>query len=188
MSAVADTLVETDLERHFLDTLRHASGETDGAMERHCVRCFLFMEALAAKRGVTIDRELALCAALLHDAGLYDEISRGGVYTDDSGICAEQLFLDAGATAERAKLVRETCAQHHALRDQSEKGAEVELMRLADRVELSYGLLGAGLSRSEIREVFNRVSRKGTYRVIAGLVGHALVERPTTVPRIFKTN
>src|SRR4051794_30509941 len=122
MSAVADTLIETDLERQFLDTLRRATNETDGAMERHCVRCFLFMEALASKRGATIDRELSLCAALLHDAGLYDEISRGGVYTDDSGLYAERLFLDAGATAERAELIRETCAQHHALRDQSEKG------------------------------------------------------------------
>jgi hypothetical protein len=188
MTATADTLVETDLERQFLEALRHASGETDGPMERHCVRCFLFVEALAAKRGLTIDRELALCAALLHDAGLYEEISQGGVYTDDSGLCAQQMFLEAGESPERAELIRETCAQHHALRDQSEKGTEVELMRLADRIELSYGLLSAGLGRAKVREIFNQVSRQGTYRVIAGLVGHALIERPTTVPRIFKTN
>jgi hypothetical protein len=188
MTAIADTLVETDLERSFLDALRSASGEVDGAMERHCVRCFLFVEALATKRGLMIDREVALCAAFMHDAGLYDEISRGGVYTDDSGICAEQMFRDAGASPERALLARETCAQHHALRDQSDKGAEVELMRLADRIELSYGVLSAGLSRAEVREIFSRVSRQGTYRVIAGLVGHALLERPTTVPRIFKTS
>ena len=188
MSAFADTLIKTDLERQFLDALRHASGETDGPMERHCVRCFLFVEALAGKRGSTIDRELVLCCAFMHDAGLYDEISRGGVYTDDSGLCAERMFLDAGATPERAELARETCAQHHALRDQSAKGTEVELMRLADRIELSYGVLSAGLARAQVREIFDRVSRQGTYRVIAGLVGHALLERPTTVPRIFKTN
>jgi hypothetical protein len=187
MTAIADTLVQSDLERQFLEKLRSASGEVDGAMERHCVRCFLFIELLAGKRGLTIDRELALCAALLHDAGLYDEISLGGVYTDDSGICAERMFIEAGESADRAALLREACAQHHALRDQSAKGAEVELMRLADRIELSYGLLSSGLSRSEIRDVFGRVSRQGTYRVIAGLVGHALIERPLTVPRIFKT-
>jgi HD superfamily phosphodiesterase len=187
MTPTAETLIETELEQRFLEELRKATGEVDGAMERHCVRCFLFMEALAAKRGIAIDRELALCAALVHDVGLYDSVSTGGVYTDESGVCAERLFTEAGASAERAALIRETCAQHHALRDQSAKGAEVELMRLADRIELSYGLLSAGLSRSQVREIFNRVSRKDTYRVIAGLVGHALIERPLTVAQIFKT-
>jgi hypothetical protein len=146
------------------------------------------VELLAEKRTVTIDRELALCAALVHDIGLYDSVSTGGVYTDEGGVCAEQLFTEAGASPARAELIRNVCAQHHALRDQSAKGTEVELMRLADRIELSHGLLSAGLSRSQVRDTFNRVSRKGTYRVIGGLVGHALIKRPTTVPRIFKTN
>jgi hypothetical protein len=188
MSAVADTLVKTDLERRFLDEVRAASGETDGAMERHCVRCFLFMEMLAVKRGTGLDRELALCAALMHDAGLYDSISHGGVYTDEGGEFAERIFIDAGVSAQRARLIHDTCAQHHALRDQSAKGEEVELLRLADRIELSSGMLRSGLSRAQVKDVFGQVSRKGTYGVIAGLVGHALVKRPTTVPRIFKTN
>ena len=60
-------------------------------------------------------------------------------------------------------------------------------MRLADRIELSGGLLRAGLSRDEVRLVFGRVSRAGFYGTIAGLVGHALRERPLSLPRIFKT-
>ena len=108
MSATADTLVETDLERCFLDQLRDATGEVDGPMERHCVRCFLFMELPSNRRGLAIDRELALCGAFVHDIGLYTLVTR--------------------------------------------------------------------------------VSRRGTYRVISGLVGHALLERPVTVARIFKTS
>ena len=62
-------------------------------------------------------------------------------------------------------------------------------MRLADRIELSSGLLRAGLDRGQVRGVFARVSRQGTYRVIAGLVGHALRRAPgCTVPRIFKAS
>lgn len=188
MSATADTLVETDLERRFLDQLRDATGEVDGPMERHCVRCFLFMELLSNRRGLTIDRELALCAAFVHDIGLYASITHGGVYTDEGGELAERLLIEAGADAHRALLIRDACAQHHALRDQSARGAEVELMRLADRIELSSGLLRAGLERSQVQDVFARVSRQGTYRVISGLVGHALLERPVTVARIFKTS
>ena len=187
MTATAETLIQTDLERRFLDELRSASGETDGAMERHCVRCFLFTEMIAAKRGIEMDREVALCAAFLHDAGLYDAISHGGVYTDEGGDYAERIFIEAGETAERARLVRDTCAQHHALRDQSEKGAEVELLRLADRLEVSGGILRAGLSGDQIQEVFDRVPRRGFYTGVAALLGHAIRHRPLTLPRIFKT-
>jgi HD domain len=186
VAAVADTLAETDLERRFLAKLREASGEVDGAMERHCVRCFLFMDRLAERRGVQIDRELALCAALVHDIGLYDSVSGGGVYTDEGGALAARLFTEAGQSGARARLIEDACAQHHALRDQSDRGTEVELLRLADRIELSGGVLKCGLSRDDVQGVFDRVSRAGTYRVIAGLVGHALVERPLTLPRIFK--
>ena len=60
-------------------------------------------------------------------------------------------------------------------------------MRLADRLELSGGLLRAGLSRDDVRlGIFGRVSRAGVYGTIAGLVGHALRERPLSVPRIFQ--
>ena len=187
MSAAADSLVQTPLERRFLAELREASGEIDGPMERHCVRCFMFVELLADRRGVEVAREVALCAALMHDAGLYDPISRGGVYTDDGGAYAERLFIEAGEPAERARLVNDACSQHHALRDQSSRGTEVELLRLADRIEVSGGLLTAGLSRGEVRIVFDQVSRKGFYTGVAGLLGHALRERPLTLPRIFKT-
>jgi hypothetical protein len=188
MTTIADELARTPLERRFLDELREASGEVEGPMERHGVRCFMFCELLAERRGVEIDREVALCAALIHDAGLYDGISRGGVYTDDGGAFAERLFTAAGEPPERARLVNDACAQHHALRDQSARGIEVELLRLADRIEVSGGLLRGGLSRGEVRIVFDQVSRQGFYTGVAGLLGHALRERPLTLPRIFKTS
>jgi HD domain len=188
LSVLADELTGTPLERRCLDELRAATGEVDGAMERHCVRCFLLVELLAERRGVEVDREVVLCAALIHDAGAYDRISRGGVYTDDGGAFAEELFLGAGESPERARLVRDACAYHHAVRDQSARGTEVELLRLADRIEVSGGLLRAGLTRAEVRSIFDRVSREGFYTGVAGLLGHMLRERPLTLPRIFKTS
>ncbi len=188
MSAIADTLIETDLERRCLEELRRASDEVDGPMERHCVRCFMLIELLAQRRSLEFDRELVISACFLHDAGIYPSLSHGGVYTDESGIVAEQLFLDAGASAERAALARETCAQHHALRDQSAKGAEVELMRLADRIEVSGGVIRSGLSGREVGDIFERVSRKGFYTGIGALLVGVLRDRPLTLPRIFKTD
>jgi hypothetical protein len=186
MSARADELVETELERRCLDELRRASGEVDGPMERHCVRNFLLVEMLAAKRGVTVDREVVLCGAFLHDVGLYDSVTHGGVYTDEGGEFAARLFTEAGASPERARLVDDTCAFHHAVTDQSKRGVEVELMRLADRIEVSGGLLPAGLARSQVRALFAEIPRKGFYGGVAGLLRHALAERPLSLPRIFK--
>jgi len=188
VSARADALVETELERQFLDQLRAASGEVDGPMERHCVRLFLFAEMLAAERGVEIDRELVLCAAFMHDAGLYDSISHGGVYTDEGGEHAARLFERAGASPQRVRMIADACAQHHALRDQSRRGTEVELTRLADRIEVSGGTLSAGLGRERVRRVFSEVPRDGFYSGIAGLLAHALRHRPLSLPRIFKTD
>jgi HD domain len=187
VSPRADGLTRSELERRFLAELRTASGEVDGPMERHGVRCFLLIQLLARDRGVAIDRELALCASLIHDAGLYDSITEGGVYTDEGGAFAERLFAEAGETPARARLVADACAYHHALRDQSARGIEVELLRLADRIEVSGGLLRAGLSREQVHSVFDSVSRAGFYSGVAGLLGHALRERPLTLPRIFKT-
>ena len=187
-SPIADTLAETALERRCLEELRAASGEVDGPMERHCVRCFLLIELLARKRGLEFDREVAICASLLHDAGIYPALSAGGVYTDESGIVAERLFMEAGAEPERGRLVRDACAQHHALRDQSAKGIEVELLRLADRIEVSGGVVRSGLSGREVGDVFERVSRQGFYTGIGVLVLGVLRDRPLTLPRIFKTD
>lgn len=185
-SVVAPDLVQTDIELRFLDVLREASGELDGSMERHGVRCFLLVERLADRRGLEIDREVALCASLVHDIGLYPAVSHGGVYTDESGELAARLFRAAGGDEGRARLVADACAYHHAPRDQSHRGAEVELLRLADRIELSAGLLHAGLGRGEVREVFEAAPRDGFYRAVAGLLAPALRERPLTLPRIFK--
>jgi hypothetical protein len=185
-SIVAPDLVETELERRFLDALRGASGELDGPMERHGVRCFLLIRKLAERRGLEIDREVALCAALVHDIGLYPSVAHGGVYTDEGGELAARLFSEAGAADERARLVADACAYHHALRDQSSRGTEVELLRLADRIELSAGQLRAGLDRAEVHEVFESAPRDGLYRAVAALLAPTLRERPLTLPRIFK--
>jgi HD superfamily phosphodiesterase len=49
-------------------------------MERHGLRMFLIPDRLATTRKTKVDREVLLIAGLLHDVGLYDAASHGGVY------------------------------------------------------------------------------------------------------------
>lgn len=182
----AESLVETAAEQRALEALRDASGETDGVMERHCVRCFLFSEKLAARNDRELDREVALCAAFLHDIGLYDSVTEGGVYTEEGAELAWKLGLEAGWDERRAQLCADACAYHHSLKAKWDLGAEVETLRLADRIEVSGGLIRSGLSRDDVREVNAVAPRDGFYQGLARVVFPVLRTRPLTLPRVFK--
>lgn len=186
MTAIADSLVTTEAEGRALMALRDAAGEGDGVMERHCVRCFLLCEKLAARHHADIDREVVLCAALLHDIGVYDSITHGGVYTEEGAEVAERLALEAGWNDRRAALCAAACRYHHSVRSKWEFGPEVETMRLADRIEVTGGLVRSGLSREEVREVNAAASRAGFYRGLARVVWPVLRRRPLTLPAVFK--
>ena len=186
MSLVVESLITTDAERRALELLRDAAEEVDGVMERHCVRCFLLCEELAARHNADLDREVVLCAAFLHDIGLYDSITDGGVYTEEGAGVARELAADFGWDERRASLCADACAYHHSIRSKWELGPEVELLRLADRIEVSGGLVRSGLSREQIRKVNEAAPRDGFYGGLAHAVWPVLRSRPLTLPRIFK--
>jgi hypothetical protein len=74
---------------------------------------------------------------------------------------------------------------HHELRSQRERGAEVELLRRADLVEVSQTLVTFGLRRSWLRGLRSAVPPAGMVPEISRLLARAARERPATVPRIF---
>lgn len=186
MSALADTLVTTDAERASLSALRDATGETAGVMEGHCLRCFRLAMLLGDVNGVELDREVMLCASFLHDIGLYDAVSEGGVYTDEGAELAMRLAKRAGWTDDRARLCADACAWHHALTRQWDRGPEVEVLRLADRIEVLGGHARSGLTRSQVGSVFDEIPRAGFYAGLARAVWPSVRSRPMTLPRIFK--
>lgn len=182
----ADDLVSTGTEREVLRRVREMTGVDDGPMERHGVRCFLICERLAAKGGVEVDREVLLVAGLLHDMGLYDGASRNGVYVTDGREYAEELLAGReGWTADRIRLCGDAIERHHEVRPQWDAGDEVELMRRADLVELSGGLIDFSAGRGWIRGLWRAVPRDGVYGEIAKMVGKALRERPASIPKIL---
>lgn len=186
MTLRAETLVETPAESASLAALRHAAGESDGVMEGHCLRCFRLCELLALKHGKTLDREVMLCAAFLHDIGLYPAVSEGGVYTEEGGEEARRIATEHGWDSQRADLCAEACAKHHSVKRQWELGAEVEVLRLADRIEVTAGISTGGLDRAQIKDVFVESPRDGFYHGLYEVVWPNLRSRPMTIPKIFK--
>jgi len=184
---LADDIVETADERDALAAVRDVTGERDGPFERHGIRCFLLAEELAAERSLSVDRELLLIAGLLHDIGLYPAASRGGVYVTDGKEFARDLLAGRPGWADEERLTRCLLAieRHHELRSQWDAGVEVEVLRRVDLTEVSSALVRWGIDRSRIQAINAAVPRDGFYRAVGGLLGHALVERPLTIPRIF---
>lgn len=182
----AEDLVRSEAEVAALTALREVTGEPGGPMERHSMRCFLIAERIAADRGLMVDHEILLVAGLLHDIGLYDGASEGGVYTTDGAHFAAHLLAGRpGWDERRLRLCSEAIDRHHEIRSQWEAGAEVELMREADLVELSSGIVNHGVSRGWLRGLWRAVPRDGIYRHVGRMVSKALRERPSSVPKIL---
>jgi hypothetical protein len=74
------------------DALRRTAGESNGPVERHSVRVFFIMDRLAQHATFPLDREVAACAALLHDIGLYDPAARPRFYLRHGRVAANVVL------------------------------------------------------------------------------------------------
>jgi hypothetical protein len=168
----------TSSETACLDALRAACGSVEGPIERHSRRVLMLAEELAAGRA--IDRELLACACWLHDIGLYPPYSTRAAYVTDGRRVAEELL--AGWEPERLRRCADAVEFHHEPRSQAHRGLEVELLRLADRIEVSQGLLRAGLPRAVVKRIRREVPVRG---FVPAVVRGLAKQRPASLPRIF---
>jgi hypothetical protein len=182
----AEEHAHTDSEVAALAKLREITGEIGGPMERHGLRVFLIADRLAIARGVEVDREVLLISGLLHDVGLYDEASHGGVYVVEGAEFTAELLRTQSWEEGRIRFCFDAIERHHETRSQWDRGAEVELIRRADLVDLTSGLVRFGLSREWVRDLFKSVPRKGTYRTIGPEVGRQLLHQPLKFAQIFR--
>ncbi len=182
----ADEFVSTPAEQACLRALRHLTRDSKGPIERHSLRVFLIAEELARLNGMTLDREALLCAALLHDAGLY----RGSAtphrfYLRKGRSFAEELLGPLNWPSVRLQRCLDAVELHHRLRPQWAHGEEVELLRLADLVDASRGVVAFGIRRKWLREIFEALPRGGLYRELARRSHHGLPCLTRALPAIL---
>jgi hypothetical protein len=126
-----------------------------------------------------------MCVALLHDAGLYPGAASAATYVVDGRHLLERAVAPLEWPPERVTLAGEAVERHHDLRPQWSHGNEVELIRRADLVDVSGGLVRFGLDRAWLGQLGSRLPRTGLVREISRLVGGALRTRPLTMLQIF---
>jgi HEPN domain-containing protein len=189
LSRIAAVVVEqialTDAERAALAGLRAATRTHGGPMEHHSLRVFFIAERLGADSALRVDREVLMCACLLHDVGLYPAAASGDAYVRDSRRYAERVLKPFEWAPERLWACLEAVEHHHRVAAQWQRGNEVELVRRADLVDGSAGLRAYGLRRCWLRGLFAAVPRNGLYRELARQGQRLLCERPQTLADVF---
>lgn len=140
------------------------------------------MFLLACELRAPFDRELLLCAAWLHDAGLYS--ASDVAYVSEGRRLIEPLLREHGWPSERIRRAGDAVEHHHELVPQWHRGVEVELLRRADLVDVSRGLVRFGIPRAAIGTVVERAPRDGfVTEVLRRLLAR---ERLSTLWRIFR--
>jgi hypothetical protein len=182
----AEDLARTDSELAALGKLREVTGESGGPMERHGLRVFLIADRMATARDLEVDREVLLIAGLLHDIGLYDQASHGGTYVVDGAEFTADLLREQGWDEDRIRLCFDAIERHHETRSQWDRGPEVELIRRADLVDLTNGLVRLDVTREWLGDLFKSVPRKGTYPTVGREVAKQLLHRPLKFAQIFR--
>jgi hypothetical protein len=90
-----------------------------------------------------------------------------------------------GWPPERLQRCMDACEQHHALRSRMAMGLEVELVRQADLVDVTAGIVSFGLGRRWLRALFRDVPRDGLWRLAGGSVLGELRLRPASLTGVF---
>jgi HD domain-containing protein len=186
MAATYEELVSTPAELEALAALRSATGLENGAMERHCLRTLRIAEAIAEQRGWPIDLEVLVVASLLHDIGLYREVSTKGVYVEEGAIFAGEMLGRHGWDEDRRRRCMDAIERHHETRNQLERGGEVEALRRADLTEVTLGRVRHGLSKDWMDRLRKEVPTDGLVSELAREVGRNLLTRPLSMARIFR--
>lgn len=156
--ATADELAVTEAGRAALAALRAAAADAgaDDALERHSVRMVHIARRIARE---PVDEELLLVACLLHDIGVLSWVAGDRPYVTEGRDLAAGLLEPYDWAPERVARCLDAIERHHHLRSQWSCGHEVELVRRADLVDVSKGLVAFGVRRGWLRQLVADIPR-----------------------------
>ena len=98
---------------------------------------------------------------------------------------ADRVLAPFGWPSDRLQRCMDACEQHHAPRSRLAMGLEVELVRQADLVDVTAGIVNFGLDRQWVRALFRDVPRDGFWRLLGGAVLGELRHRPASLTGDF---
>jgi hypothetical protein len=136
-------------------------------LRNHSHRAYAWAAAIAARRGITFDRELLFVAAMFHDTGLPSPVPHVD-FTVHSAAVAREFADRHGLPADRQEVVTNAIAMHHTPGVGLESGPEAFLMSAGAAVDV----FGARINeipdavRRRVVEQFPRVGFKREFAAV----------------------
>ncbi len=160
---------------------RYSPYSGDG-LRNHCRRLADFALLMMARDGVEMEGGVVYLLAMLHDLGLVSEKDEGEHYM----LRSWALFRreTAGMLEEHAvpeETLKECILLNHRLFPVAGASAAAEAFRKAVWIEHTRGVKRFGLSKHEVKQVFERHPRDNFDRVMADFFKRTLTQEPRSV-------
>jgi HD domain-containing protein len=149
------------------DAQEAAGGLLTPVLRNHSHRAYAWAAAIAARRGISFDRELLYVAAMLHDTGLPSPVPHVD-FTVRSAAVARELADRHGMPAERREVVTDAIAMHHTPGVGLESGPEAFLMSAGAAVDV-FGARSGEIPDAVRRQVVEQFPRLGFKREFAAV-------------------
>ena len=153
-------------------SLAHAAREAaedllSPVLRNHSHRAFAWAAALAARRGISFDRELLYLAAMFHDTGLPSPVPHVD-FTVHSAAVARDFADRHGVPAGSREVVANAIAMHHSPGVGLESGPEAFLMSAGAAVDV-FGARSSQIPDAIRRQVVEQFPRLGFKREFAAV-------------------
>lgn len=153
---------------------RTALGASHEPYRNHCIRVLNFAVLLSDTAQDTVDKlQIALA---FHDLAIWthDTID----YLEPSADLARD-WLAVNDKAAWADEIADMITEHHKLRPYTgPQGRLVEVLRRADLVDVSLGMVRFGLPRAEVKAVRGHWPNAGFHKTLVKLTGRQLTRNP----------
>jgi hypothetical protein len=137
------------------------------AVRNHSHRAYAWAAAIAARRGISFDRELLYLAAMFHDTGLPSPVPHVD-FTVRSAALAREFADRHGVPADSREVVTNAIAMHHSPGVALESGPEAYLMSAGAAVDV-FGSRSNEIPDAVRRRVVEQFPRLGFKREFAAL-------------------
>src|SRR3954463_16072922 len=137
-------------------------------LRNHSHRAYAWAAAIAARRGISFDRELLYLAAMLHDTGLPSPVPHVD-FTVRSAALAREFTDRHHVPADSRELVANAIAMHYTPGVGLESGAEAYLLSVGASLDV-FGLHSNQIPDAVRQSVIQEYPRLGFKREFAGLL------------------
>jgi hypothetical protein len=134
----------------------------------HCIRTYLFAEALGQRDNLKYDRELLYLSAVMHDLGLTKSFTDKQRFEVDGADAARAFVIKHGLAEEKAEIVWDAIALHTSIGIASRKQPEIALVHVAAGMDV-FGQRLQDITPESVEKILDSYPRLGFNKEVMNL-------------------